>query len=146
MLPQTTVSLALPPACAAVEALLLFFHCLFSLRLLLPFRLMLVWRLKLLLVRFLAWQLKWLCRFELFLQLSLFLLLDDDWILLANGLVYFYSFAPEPPTTAIELALDTNMTVICAFNYKMCQFFNVSIFQLCVNFSTVCQFFNLPYS
>ena len=71
---------ALPPAVAAVIELLLFFHCLFFLRLLLPFRLMLVWRLKLLLVRFLAWQLKWLCRLELLLQLSLLSLLDDDWV------------------------------------------------------------------
>ena len=117
VLPQTTVSLALPPACAAVEALLLFFHCLFSLRLLLPFRLLLVCQLKLLLVRFLAWQLKWLCRLELLLQLSLLSLLDVHGILLAAGNVLFQTLYT---TERANVSWVRSMIVPYSFNYKKC--------------------------
>ena len=119
--------------------LLALLHCLFS-QLLLLLVWLLVWQLKLLLAREMTFVFERL----LLLQLSLLSLLDEDWVLLALGLVLFYSILPLLSTTAIELALDKNMTVIFAFNYKNGQNFNL------VNFSTwsifqLGHFFNLPY-
>ena len=76
--------------------------------------LLLVWWLKLLLVRFLAWQLKWLCRLQLLQWSSSFQWWQSLWVLWATELVPSDNIWSTLIIASLVLALNISISIVPA--------------------------------